>query len=101
MTRATEGRGVSHLWRASFDRLGYGGKLHERRMAPPRDLGAERQQLVAVGDDRRTVDGGQAGNPFDGASELVLPQAVAIDTLVQHQVREHGERRAHLIGDWR
>jgi hypothetical protein len=45
---------------------------------------------VAVGDDRRPVDGRQPGNAFDRATERILPQPIAVDVLLQHQIGKHG-----------
>ena len=79
-----------------LDRLGDGDLLHRRRSSPPRDLRAEGQQLVVVGQQRGAVDRRQPGDRLDVAVQRVLPRRARcrVDVL-PHQLRQPGKRRRH------
>ena len=78
-----------------FDRLGHHHLFHPALAAPAGDLGAERQQLVAIVHDRGAVDGGQ---PRDGVDRLrrappATRGAARLGSGSPHQIRELRERR--------
>ena len=64
--------------------------LDRRRAAPAGDLGAERQQVVAVGEQRRAVHGRQPGDHLDGrgSSASCHPRSLPVVEVLPHQLRE-------------
>ena len=71
MPRAAQLRRCGARRRAAFHRLGDVHLFDRRAAAPPRDLRAERQQVVAIVDDRRAVHRGQAGDRVDRALQVI------------------------------
>ena len=52
--------------------------LDQRRALAPRDLRAESEQFVPIGDDRRAVDRRQPGDRVDRVVDRVLPLAASV-----------------------
>ena len=73
-----------------------------RRAAAARDLGAEGEQVVAIGDDRGAVDGGQAGDGVDRAARARPPRAGSLVAgLLDSRSASARERRIQRVGNRR
>ncbi len=57
---------LSTVGSSAFNRLGDGHGLDRRRAAPPLNLGAEREQVVLLGQDRRPVYRSEPRNRRNG-----------------------------------
>src|SRR4029077_12884745 len=76
MPGATEPRWMHDDRHTVFDRFRHHHALNSRVTVASRDLDAEGNQLVPIGDYRRTVNGSQAGDHGHGIAEISLPLAI-------------------------
>ena len=85
---------MHHLRGAALDRLGHGHLLDLRRPLLPRDLGAEREQVVFRRHDGGAVDRRQPRNHVDDAGDRVLPRPRALARLTSRGSTCRARRRA-------